>query len=170
MARDHARLLISIWSDCDFTALTSRQQIVYLAMASSPDLSWCGVLPLAPGRMSDLSSDMTENRVRSDTKSLEAARFIVTDSHTAEVLVRTYIHHDGILGQPNVTKACIRALSRCHSEAILEAIKVELGRELQRDPGARGWPIVRSESPDLFEELQARSSRNPSRNPFRKAM
>lgn len=168
MARDHARLLVSIWSDKDWTALTSRQQIVYLAMASSPDLSWCGVLPLAPGRMSDLSADMTEKRVHVDLKMLVATRFVLVDTHTAEVLVRTYIRHDGILGQPNVTKACVKALAKVHSPTISEAIKVELGRGLNAHPEAKGWAVIRSESPDLFKELQAKASRNPSMNPFRK--
>ena len=168
MARDHARLLVSIWTDSDWTALSSREQVLYLAMTSSPDLSWCGVLPLTPARLSALSKDMTEPKVRASILVLERARFILIDAHTAEILVRTYVRHDGILKQPNVTKAMIRALGKVHSPALADAVKDELARELRENADAKGWASVHVGFPELFEELLARGKANPSGKGSRK--
>ena len=64
MARKHARLLLSIWDDRDFTALDPTEQIVYLGICSSRDLSWCGVAPLLPKRLIRNSRNVNERKVR----------------------------------------------------------------------------------------------------------
>lgn len=170
MARDHARLLTSIWEDEDWLALKSAHQILYLALCASPDLSWCGVLPLVPRRLADVSVDMSEAKVRVGFAVLECSRFIVTDRSTAEILVRTYVRHDGILKQPNVTKAMVRALGRVHSPVLAEAIKTELARELRADPDAAGWRMMREKFGALFADLTARPLREPIGEPFDEPM
>lgn len=40
MARDHARIYLSIWESTDFTGLTISEQWTYFALISPPDLSW----------------------------------------------------------------------------------------------------------------------------------
>lgn len=168
MARDHARLLVSIWDDADWVALDSCTQLAYLSLVSSRDLSWCGVAPLLPKRIARNFADGTERKVRTSLGRLEAARFVVIDHDTAEVLVRSYVRHDGILKQPNVTKALVRALDRVHSDTLRDAVKDELGRLLGEEPDLRGWDTIRSEWPELFEELLTKGSRNPSPKPLRK--
>lgn len=56
MARDHARIYTSIWDDPDFLALGESEQLTYLKLVSSPDVTWCGVLPLLPQRPGRLAS------------------------------------------------------------------------------------------------------------------
>ena len=168
MARDHARLLVSIWTDDDWTVLDSCTQVTYLSLISSPDLSWCGVAPLLPKRLARHSADLSERKVRSSLARLEESKHLIIDRDTAEILVRTYVRHDGILKQPNVTKALVRALDRVHSDALREAVKVELSRLLTDEPDLKGWPTVQSIAPELFAELHAKGSRNPSGNPLRK--
>lgn len=168
MARDHARLLVSIWTDEDFTRLTSAQQLTYLSLISSPDLSWCGVLPLLPQRLALLSSDATDRKVRANLAALEAQRFVVMDEVTAEILVRSYVRHDNLLRQPNVVKAMVKALQKVHSERLQRVVLAELNRAYHENPDAKGWPVIRSEQPELFAEVSANPSRNPSVNPLRK--
>lgn len=168
MARDHARLLVSIWSDDEWIALTTVQQMTYLSLLSSPDLSWCGVAPMLPQRIVRLASDLTERKVRNALDTLEARRFLVIDQGTAEIAVRSYVRHDGILKQPNVTKALVKALQRVHSPTLSDAIRGELARELMENPDAKGWAAIRSESPELFAELQSKGRANPSGTPLRK--
>jgi len=170
MAREHARLLTSIWDDEDWLALKSSHQILYLSLFSSPDLSWCGVLPLVPRRLADVSADMSEAKVRVGFGVLECSRFIITDASTAEVLVRTYVRHDGILKQPNVTKAMVRALGRVHSPVLVEAIKTELARELKANPDAAGWRMMRDKFGALYADLKARPLREPITEPFAEPM
>lgn len=168
MAREHARLLVSIWSDPDWLALDSVQQITYLSLISSKDLSWCGVAPLLPQRIAGLATDLTERKARASLDVLSERRFLILDRQTAEIGVRSFVRHDGILKQPNVTKALVRAMDRVHSDLILDVIKGELARELAENPSAKGWPYVKSESPELFAELHRKGSANPSQKPLRK--
>lgn len=168
MARDHARLLVSIWTDEDFTGLTSGQQLTYLSLISSPDLSWCGVLPLLPQRLALLSADATERKVRANLAALEDGRFIVTDEVTAEILVRSYVRHDNLLRQPNVVKAMVKALQKVHSDKLQRTVVAELNRAYHENPDAKGWPVIRSEQPELFTRISANPSPNPSGNPLRK--
>lgn len=168
MPRDHAVIYVSIWDDDDFVSLESVQQQTYFALCSSPDLSWCGVNPLLPKRLARLAKDLTERKVRASLDALEAARFLVIDHDTAEIGVRTFVRHDRILRQPNVTKAMVKALDRVHSATIRDAIVAELRRELDENPDAKGWAAIQSCFPELFAELQEKASRNPSGNPLRK--
>ena len=156
MARDHARLLVSIWDDPDWISLDSSAQTVYSSLISSRDLSWCGVAPLLPQRIVRLAKDLTERKVRNALADLADRRFLIIDDETAEILVRSYVRHDGILKQPNVTKALAKSLDRVHSETLVAAVKVELGRLLEDQPDLRGWDAIRSGWPELFAELHAR--------------
>lgn len=169
MARDHARLLVSIWDDPEWVSLKTMQQNAYLALISSSDLSWCGVAPLLPQRLAGLAGDLTERKVRSALDTLADLRFLVIDHTTAEILVRSYVRHDGILKQPNVTKALVRALDRVHSDTLVDTVKAELARHLRDEPDLRGWDVIRSGWPDLYDQISRKGSANPSPNPLRKA-
>lgn len=184
MARKHARILVSIWDDPDFVALTTAQQVTYFALLSSKDLSWCGVNPLLPQRFSGLASDLNERKARAAFDALADARFIVADHDTAEVAARTFVRHDDILNQPNVTKAMGRALGLVRSDRIRRAIVDELHRVHLESPDAKGWPSLRASYPDLYAEVSKPSAKgcrkgsvnpsgnpsdNPSDNPSRKA-
>lgn len=163
MAREHARLLVSIWSDPEFIGLSSAEQITYLRMISHHDLSWCGVLPLLPQRLASASRDLTVRRVESAMGVLEGLRFIVSDPLTGEVCVRSFIRHDKVIRQPNVAKAMVRALGLVHSQPIIEVIKTEAARFYLEEPDAKGWSSVESVAPDLFADIIGKAHANPSR-------
>jgi hypothetical protein len=168
MARNHARLLLSIWDDPDWLKLTSSQHDVYLALLSSRDLSWCGVAPLLPQRLAHVSADMTERKARSALAVLSSARFLVIDEASAEVAVRSYVRHDDFLKQPNVVKAMIKDLRKVHSRMISKSVAIELGRAFKEDPDLKGWATIRLLDRDLFAAVSANGSANPSANPFGK--
>lgn len=153
MARDHCRISLDIWDDDEWLALTSVQQLTYLSLISSPDLSWCGVLPYTPGRYARLSGDGNARRTSRAMADLEDGRFLVIDHDTAEVLVRSYVRHDGLLKQPNVTKALVSAYARVHSDVLRAAIRVELRRLYAEDPSRKGWQGMRTADPELFREV-----------------
>src|SRR5690606_238647 len=68
-----------------------------------------------------------------DLAALIAARFIVVDSDTEEVLVRSFIRNDGVLKQPNVFKNALRCAEGVESQAIRSALAVELRRTGRSD-------------------------------------
>lgn len=128
MARDHARIYLSIWDNGDFLALSQGEQLAYFALMSSPDLSWCGVTPLLPSRLARLSRDGSNAKAARALAGLEAARFVLIDRDTDEVAVRTFVRHDGVMKQPNVLCAAIKAWGKVHSPMIREGIREEFGR------------------------------------------
>ena len=94
MARSHARILTSIWSDPDFTALTPQSQRLYLFLLSQPKLTMVGVIDLMPGRWASKAAGMTINDIRTSLADLEHARFIVVDPIEEELLVRSIVKID----------------------------------------------------------------------------
>ena len=165
MARDHARILVSIWSDPDFTALDPAEQHAYLMLLSSPDLSYCGVLDLVPERYAGRAAGLTTRRFRAALDGLAKRRFVVVDDRTGEVLVRSYVRHDGVLKVPNVAKAMTKALMRTHSAKLRQVVVDELARAMRENPDARGWQGVAAVNPELFDQITEKAFENPSLNP-----
>ena len=74
MARDHARIKVSIWDDPDFLCLTVAEQHAYFALASNKGLSRCGVIDYIPARFEHLAEDMTSARFRKAIAGLRGER------------------------------------------------------------------------------------------------
>ena len=127
--RGFARIHLTIW-DGDFTELAAPEQLVYLMLLSSRDLSYCGVAPLLPKRLVLMTQDLTERRVFAALKTLAEHRHIVVDEETAEVPDRTYVRHDGILKQPNLVRAMNKAYDKVHSGFLRETIRDELSKAI----------------------------------------
>jgi hypothetical protein len=173
MAREHARIYLTIWDDPSWTALTSVQQLVYVALASGADLSYCGVAPLVPARYQGISSDMSARKFLAAVDALEVTGFVVTDRDTLEVLVRSYVRHDGLLKMPNVTKAMVRALHKVHSPRLRDVVVNELARLYREQPNEKGWRGFADLDAEGFAEVVEKASRkgsakgsaNPKANP-----
>ena len=139
MARDHSRIRLSIWTDPAFLALDRDAQRMYLVLVSQPRLSYCGVLDYVPARLARLAPDEDEASVDHAVKLLEADRFVVVDRSTQELLIRSFVRHDGLLKTPNVTKAMVSARALVMSEQLRDVIDAELARAYQEDPTMAGW-------------------------------
>ena len=100
MARDHARIRLDIWADEDWRDLPSLPQWLYLHLLSSPSLSFCGVTDWRPARIAALALDLQASDVEYAASWLEDGRFILADRETEEVLVRSFIKHDGLVKSP----------------------------------------------------------------------
>ena len=123
MARKEARLFTSIWSDRDdFCVLPAHAQRVYFLALSQPDLSYCGVLSYTAHRWAALASDTTAKSIRSAVTTLTERGYFLTDETTEEVLIRSFIRHDGILRSPNLIVAMGYDWERVHSEGLRKAI------------------------------------------------
>lgn len=165
MARKHARLMLSIWDDREFTALSPTEQVVYFGLCSSRDLSWCGVAPLLPKRLVRNARGLTERKVSAALERLSHDRFIVVDTDTDELAVRTFIRHDEVMKQPNVVKAMAEALKRVHSDRLHEVIVDELARDYHDNPAYSGWNTLRECFPKVWAQVEEMGYRNPSANP-----
>ena len=161
MARDHARVKVSIWNDPDFRALPMSDQWGYLAAFSQAPLSYCGVLDYVPGRLAKLASDLTQSKVKTIVRGLEKSRFFVVDRETQELLVRSYVRHDGVLERVNMGKAVGSAIERVTSATLRDAVCTELGRLMVADPRLAGWVGLKETSPMAFAMASDMASTMP---------
>lgn len=142
MAREYARVKVNIWADLDFRALTPLAQHLYFALLTSPTLNLAGVADWRPSRLCALAKGLTPAKIRAAGEELEQARFIVIDEDTEEVLVRTFVRHDGILKGPKTAIGMARDHSSIASARIMRAAAVEVQRTADDDPTLRGLPQV----------------------------
>jgi hypothetical protein len=121
MARNHARILTSIWSDPDFTTLARDEQRIYILALSQPNLNLCGIVPYTARRWARLAPDTTPKAVSTSVNRLVAANYLLLDAHTEEVLVRTFVRHDGVLRSPNLIVAMSRDYGAIQSATLRQA-------------------------------------------------
>lgn len=133
MARDHGRLLCRIWTDPDFRALPRTAQALYAQLISQKEINNAGVLPLMLSKWAKGCDEMTSTAIVADLAALVDGRFVVVDTDTEEVLVRSFIRNDGVLKQPNVFKNALRCAEAVDSPAIRAALAVELRRTGRAD-------------------------------------
>src|SRR5690606_36164469 len=76
MARDHARVNVTIWGDPDFRALPAPAQHLYLTLWTAPRLSYCGVHDWRPGRIAARSTGLTADDIETIAQCLEARHFL----------------------------------------------------------------------------------------------
>jgi hypothetical protein len=145
MARGHGRILTSIWEDADFLALDERGQRLYLFLISQPNLNHAGLLPLTLRRWSRKAHGLTSAELEKTLQALEAARFIVMDDDTEELLIRSFVRNDGVWKQPKVMGAMVSGALEISSWSLRNALLAEVDRipmdELSDAPGARGVSI-----------------------------
>lgn len=163
MARDHARIYTAIWSDPDFLALKVAEQHAYFVLVTSIGLSRCGVVTYVPARFDHLASDLTEQKLRKAVAGLRTSRFAIVDDRTQELLVRSYVRHDGVLDRLNMGKATGTAFEAVVSDDIRDAIGVELARHMKEKPDLQGWEGLAATSPAAHAMACGMASRMESR-------
>jgi hypothetical protein len=161
MARDHARILTAIWRDEDFRALPVDAQHTYLTAVSHDELSYCGRLDYRPGRLAVLAKGNTAKKVEAAVARLVRARYVVLDRDTEELLIRTYVKHDGVLDRVNMGKAVARATTKLVSLQLRAALFEELARIYETKPNLAGWTGFAELNPDDFARVCAMSSTIP---------
>lgn len=128
MAREHGRLLTSIWQDIEWKALTRDEQWMYELLLSQANIEQSGLIPLTAGRWGQLAAKTTAQDVRGFLRGLHDKRFVVMDEDTEEVLVRSLIRRDGVLSTPNIFKAALRSAQAVQSQNIRATLLSELLR------------------------------------------
>lgn len=128
MARNYANIYTAIWRDEDFRQRSGNAQRVYLLLATQPDISAAGVLPLTVKRWTSMAADTDRASIVAGLQELQAARFIVYDTDTEELLVRSFIRWDGGYGNPKRRPVIVRAAREVESAAIREALAAEMHR------------------------------------------
>lgn len=125
MARSHGKILGSVWQDADWCALKPRDQWAYMLLVSQPKLSLVGCLDYMPNRWSAMAAGVTVAYFDEAVEALEDRDYVVTDHQTSELLVRTFVRHDGIAnGNVNLRKGLWSAWTAVQS-AVLRKVAVD---------------------------------------------
>lgn len=140
--RDHARIKLSIWDDPAWRALSVDGQHLFLTLLASPTINNAGVADWRPKRIAALAAGWTVEKVEQTGKELEAARFIIIDHETEEVLVRTFVRHDGIMLGPKTGQGMANAYKRVVSLEIRQTIVNELLKLRADIPDSAAWRLA----------------------------
>lgn len=139
MARDRAAIRLDIWTDDDFRALSVSAQHLYLHLLSSPTLSYAGIADWRPARIAGMSKGATKASVTDAAGELTRGFFIILDEETEEVLIRSFLKHDGLMNKPNVAKAMVTAYGKTVSSLLRGVMVHELVRMNERTPELRSF-------------------------------
>lgn len=162
MARDHGRIMCSIWDDREFLKLDAAVQRTYFLLISEPSISNAGVMMLTLRRWARLAADTPIEVLEDHIRVLSDCRFLVVDWDTEELLVRSFIRNDGVVKQPHILLNAIRSVRHLRSPVL----RVAVGRELAR-VGATGLvlPKYMGEVEHIIGSLQPETGPNPAGNP-----
>lgn len=139
MARDHARVNVSVWGSSQFRGLSPKAQHLYFALVTSPGLSYVGVADWRPNRLAALSEGWTARSVEEAAKELEKARTVVIDRDTEEALIRRWMKYDGLINQPRMAVSAANAYAATASARLRGVIVHELRRLRDEEPDLKGW-------------------------------
>jgi hypothetical protein len=172
MARDFANLRVDIWGDDDWRELSTGAQWLYELLLTHPTLNTAGVADWRPAKLSGLAKDATVASIRAAADELAREFFVVVDDETEEILVRSYLRHDGVLKRPNVSIAMTKAFASVASAELRGVIVHELKRLADEHPEWPAWGVIgvqsmlkrRSVDPkrDRSEERSEKGSHNGS--------
>lgn len=116
MARSYAQVKVSIWDDdSDFLALTPNGKLLYLHLISRRDLSLAGHLFVREARWAAACTNGNTDAITDAITDLIAQRYVLIDSITGELLIRTFIFHDDGWRNPKMVKAIESAIERIES-------------------------------------------------------
>jgi hypothetical protein len=164
MSRSYANVATAIWRDPDFLRLPSRAQRTYFLLITQEDISAAGTLPLTIRRWSRLCADGDAGAIRADLETLTAARFVVYDEDTEELLVRSFVRWDAGYGNPKRRPVILRAAAAAMSTAVRQGLAAEferLGLPIDGIPGSHPHGVSDGQS----EPIAPNPVDNPVDNP-----
>ena len=142
MAREIANVQTSLWGNPEWKGLGVVEQWLYFHLLSHPRLSYAGVADWLPKRVAAASSRLTVDQVEQAGRGLQSARFVFVDESTDEVLVRSFLRHDGLLKQPRLSVSMVNAFAGIASLNIQKIVVHELQKLADEFPE---WKAFESE-------------------------
>lgn len=139
MPKKFAQIRPEMWLDDEWRACTPAAQHLYLLLLTDPELSYCGVADWKPARIAQRAAEWTLLEVMRAAVELSMKFFLVFDQDTEEVLVRSYLRHDGLLLQPRMAVSVANAFGSIGSNKIRAVVVHELSRLRKESPDLGGW-------------------------------
>ncbi|MBN6054561.1 hypothetical protein JYK22_21645, partial [Nonomuraea sp. RK-328] len=156
VAGSYAKIFNEIWADPDFRSLTRGQQWLFFALISQPELNFAGVVTTTDRRLTGCAAGFTVDELRDDLAVLQARRYVVVDEEHDEILVRSYVRHDGAWRTPNVLTSIIRAAIAVRSGAIRATLAEEFARLPVEELDGKKAEEMRASVARVIETLKPR--------------
>lgn len=160
MAREVANVQVSLWGNLEWKGLGVIEQWLYLHLMSHPTLSYAGVATWLPKRFAASSAGLTIDQAESAASRLQDARFVFVDDETDEILIRSYLRHDGLLKQPKLSVSMVNAFSAIASLKVQRIVVHELQKLAKEFPHWKAFEsekvqvILKYEGADMSEFTQ----------------
>lgn len=138
MPRQESRTNMAIWQDADWRTLPFPAQHLYKMLWEHPQLTYCGVADWRPGRIAAMGGGLTSDLVQTLGDCLEARHFIIRDTDTEEVLLRSWVRWDGLMKQPRLAVSYANAYAAVASNDLRAVMVHELLRLRDREPNLAG--------------------------------
>lgn len=139
MAREYAKLSMSLLGDPGWRQLDPRAQHLYVTLLAHSELNYAGVTDWRPNRLMVLARDWTPRDFYLGAVDLADQGWIVIDDQTEEVLIRSFLRNDGILKQPRLAVTMTKAYAAVSSELLRACIVFELLRLQSDHPELGCW-------------------------------
>jgi|SRR5690625_594239 len=162
MAREYARLQVSIYGDGEFRALSRPAQHLYLMLLISPKLDSAGVTDWRPNRIAPLTHGATVDEVLAAAEELCERRYLLIDEETEEVMIRSFVRNDGLMSVPNMAVSMSKAYRGIASSLLRECLVYELRRLHADSPELNGWSRVKHLLDEPSADGPVTTSVNPS--------
>lgn len=161
MPREHANIRLDIWADDDWRSLSRDGQWLYMLLTSHPKTNRAGVCEWKPGRLAMMAGGTTADDVRRIAAELVGRYFVVIDEDTEEVVVRSYVKHDGVLKQPNMTTTMANDWAGLASPLIRGVVAFELQKQQSKDPEHAAWKNKRVQTILDARAIDAKAAPKP---------
>lgn len=144
MAREYAKIRTDIWADEEWRNVSGPEKLLYFTLLSHATLSYAGVADWRPNRLAPLvDPSWAANDVVKVGESLEARHLIVVDDEPEEVLIRSFIKHDGVLKQPRLAVSMAAAFGAVSSVKLRGVIAHEVQKHRLENPDLACWSDAR---------------------------
>lgn len=144
MAREYAKIRTDIWGDEDWRQVGGAAKLLYFMLLSHATLTYAGVADWRPNRIAPLLDPAwTRADVEALAVELQSRHLVVVNDETEEVLIRSFIKHDGVMRQPRLAVAMASAFSAVSCARIKSVIAFEVQKLRVEDPDLSCWSDAR---------------------------
>lgn len=128
MARSVGKIFADIWQDPDWVRLTASAQRTFLLVLTQAKVNLAGVIDLKLERWAGMAAGTTAEGLQADLDELVRHRFLLVDTVTEEVAIRTFVKNDVAEGtfNRNTAKGVWSAWKSVESAALRAAIVHEV--------------------------------------------
>jgi hypothetical protein len=169
LTRDRANIRTDLWADSHWRSLTPGAQWLYLYLLSAPSLSYVGIADWRPVRIAKLGRGLSKDSVERYADELAGGRFVVVSDETEEILIRSFLRHDGLLKNPNLWKSVGLDFAAVAAPELRTAIAEETLRLRAENPhgfvSAKGGSLIDPWSSTHLRTLLGTATHTPMPTP-----